>query len=125
MEENTRDIQNIQNIQNNNSEFLPLKKAAEIFGYTEHHFGLLCRQGKLKNKRVGKKWFTTKEWVDEYFENFKNNTPVNNSEFISLKEASHISNYTQHHLGLLCRQGKLVNKREGGPSVGRYIFTGL
>lgn len=61
------DIQNIQDtFLSEKNNFLTLKETAKIYGYTQHHLGLLCRQGKLKNKRTGKNWFTTKEWIDEY-----------------------------------------------------------
>jgi hypothetical protein len=62
----------IQNIQNSDkekdSDLISLKEASKLFGYTPHHFGLLCRQGKLKSGRVGKKWFTKKEWIEEYLQ---------------------------------------------------------
>ena len=58
------DIQKIQKIQD--EEFLGLREASSLYGYTQHHFGLLARQGKLKAQRIGKKWFTKKIWINEY-----------------------------------------------------------
>ena len=81
-----RDIQNIQNIypeESRRDELINLKEASQLYDYTQHHFGLLCRQGKLKAERVGKKWFTTREWIEKYLSG------------VEEKYKSTISHYTQ------------------------------
>ncbi|MDD5032958.1 MAG: hypothetical protein PHC85_02505, partial [Candidatus Pacebacteria bacterium] len=45
---------------------ISLKHAAKNYGYTQQHLGLLCRRGELKSMRIGKKWFTKIEWMEEY-----------------------------------------------------------
>ncbi|MBU1091344.1 hypothetical protein KKA27_00525, partial [Patescibacteria group bacterium] len=57
-------------------DFITLKEAAEIHRCTQRHLSLLCRQEKIRADRVGKKWYTKKEWVDEYFLNDKNDRDV-------------------------------------------------
>jgi len=78
------DIQKIQNNEFVNSEQLvSLKVLAEEYGYTQHHFGLMCRQGKLHATRIGKKWLTTKECVEKYLaevENKYKNSPIHYSQ---------------------------------------------
>ncbi len=64
---------------------LSLKEAAEIYGYTQHHFGLLCRQGKLKSERIGKRWFTTQKWAGEYLDGLKEQYKTNNHNYPQLK----------------------------------------
>ncbi|MBU1178822.1 hypothetical protein KKB69_00565, partial [Patescibacteria group bacterium] len=51
---------------NSEKDKISLRTASRVYGYTQQHLGLLCRQGKLKSVRVGKKRFTTKKWMDEY-----------------------------------------------------------
>src|SRR3989344_2927436 len=55
--------------------FKSLKEAAKLTPYSKEYLGLRARQGKLKALKVGKNWFTTKEWLDLYIkesEDFKN-----------------------------------------------------
>lgn len=51
---------------NKNSELIPLAKAAKLTNYSQEYISLLCRRGKIKGKKLGRNWFTTKEWVDDY-----------------------------------------------------------
>ena len=78
------DIQKMQNIysgKNSEVEFIDLKEAAKLFGYTQHHFGLLCRQGKLRSKRIGKKWMTRKEWIEKYLSSVEENYKKTNMHY--------------------------------------------
>lgn len=49
------------------AELLPLAEAAEISGYTPEYLNLLSRQGKMKAQKIGRNWYTTKDWMLEYF----------------------------------------------------------
>lgn len=46
--------------------FLTLLQAAKISGYTPEHLNLLCRKGKLRGKKFGRNWHTTREWLNEF-----------------------------------------------------------
>jgi hypothetical protein len=48
--------------------FFTLQEISRIYHLTDDHLALLCRQGKLRAQRVGKRWFTKKEWVEEYLQ---------------------------------------------------------
>lgn len=49
-----------------NLELIPLAQAARLTNYSQEYISLLCRRGKMKGKKLGRNWFTTKEWVDDY-----------------------------------------------------------
>lgn len=53
------------------TKFIPLSKAAKEIGRTSEHLNLLVRQGKLKAEKLGRNWYTKKEWVDEFFSSKK------------------------------------------------------
>lgn len=46
--------------------FLTLFEAAKLCPYSEAYLRLRARQGKLKSIKIGKKWMTTKDWVNDY-----------------------------------------------------------
>jgi hypothetical protein len=45
---------------------IPLSQAAQESGYTPEHLNLLCRQGKIRARKIRRNWFTTNEWLEEY-----------------------------------------------------------
>lgn len=47
-------------------EYISLKTASEISGYSPDYLGLLIRQGKMKGVKIGRNWCTTEEFVLEY-----------------------------------------------------------
>ncbi len=47
-------------------ELIPLSEAAAISGLSVKHLGLLARQGKLRARKIGRNWVTTREAVAEY-----------------------------------------------------------
>ncbi len=55
---------------NNSEKYLPLKTAAELYGYTRDHLGLMIRQNKLKGIKLGSYYVTTSEWMTDYIKNF-------------------------------------------------------
>lgn len=55
---------------NDSMKYLSLKTAAQLYGYTRDHLGLMIRQNKLKGKKLGNYYITTNEWVLEYVKNY-------------------------------------------------------
>ena len=55
---------------NDSMKYLSLKTAAQLYGYTRDHLGLMIRQNKLKGKKLGNYYITTNEWVLEYIKNY-------------------------------------------------------
>src|SRR3989344_559690 len=55
---------------NDSMKYLSLKTAAQFYGYTRDHLGLMIRQNKLKGKKLGNYYITTNEWVLEYIKNY-------------------------------------------------------
>ena len=47
-------------------DLISIKEAARFCGLSERHIRLLLKQGKIKGKKLGHDWVTTKEYVDEY-----------------------------------------------------------
>lgn len=54
----------------NSEKYLPLKTAAELYGYTRDHLGLMIRQNKLKGIKLGSYYVTTNKWMTDYIKNF-------------------------------------------------------
>ena len=49
-----------------NQNYISLAQAAKMCSYSEHYLRLRARQGKLKSIKLGKKWMTTRAWLDDY-----------------------------------------------------------
>ena len=47
-------------------DLISIKEAARFCGLSERHIRLLLKQGKIKGKKLGHDWVTTKEYVGEY-----------------------------------------------------------
>jgi len=52
--------------ENENRNYISLAEAAKLCSYSEHYLRLRSRQGKLKSIKLGKKWMTTRAWLDDY-----------------------------------------------------------
>jgi hypothetical protein len=50
----------------NEIEFISLSEAAKLIGYTPEYLNLLSRQRKLKAKKIGRNWYTKKEWLNDF-----------------------------------------------------------
>lgn len=50
----------------NEEELISLSDAAAISGLGMKHLGLLARQRKLKARKIGRNWVTTRSAVQEY-----------------------------------------------------------
>lgn len=49
-------------------EYYTVKDIAELLNVSEKTIRNILKQGKLKGKKVGVKWVTTKKMLDEYIE---------------------------------------------------------
>jgi excisionase family DNA binding protein len=47
-------------------ELISLSEAAAISGLSLKHLGLLARRGKLRARKIGRNWVTSREAVAEY-----------------------------------------------------------
>ena len=47
-------------------ELIPLSEAAAISGFSPDHLSLLARKGKLRARKIGRNWVTTRAAVEEY-----------------------------------------------------------
>ena len=66
---------------NNSEKYLSLKTAAQLYGYTRDHLGLMIRQGKLQGIKLGSYYVTTNEWMVEYIKKYADpNHPVNKAK---------------------------------------------
>ncbi|MBU2265165.1 hypothetical protein KJ784_03210, partial [Patescibacteria group bacterium] len=93
------------------NKYISLAEASSLTPYSQEYLSLRARQGKLRAKKVGQDWATTKEWVDEYLVRSGANGVLSDKkaeeEYISLREAATHTKYSQEYLSLRVRQGKL------------------
>lgn len=47
-------------------DLMPLSEAAKMAGCTPEHLNLMARRKKIRAKKLGRNWHTTKEWVSAY-----------------------------------------------------------
>jgi len=46
--------------------YISLRQASRFCDYSQDYLSLRARKGKLKAIKIGRKWITTKEWLNEY-----------------------------------------------------------
>ena len=51
------------------ADLITLREASKISGYNPDYLGFLIREGKLRGKKVGRNWLTTREDVRYYLAN--------------------------------------------------------
>lgn len=56
----------VKEIEEKITEFMPLSEAADLSGYTPEYLNLLSRKGKLKSVKIGRNWYTKKQWLDQF-----------------------------------------------------------
>lgn len=49
-----------------NKEFISMAEAANLCTYDQEYLSLLSRRGLLQAEKIGKKWYTTREWLNNY-----------------------------------------------------------
>lgn len=52
------------------NKYLSLKAAAQLYGYTRDHLGLMIRQGKLNGIKLGSYYVVTNDSILQYIKNF-------------------------------------------------------
>jgi uncharacterized protein YjbI with pentapeptide repeats len=50
----------------NKANYILLKEASKYCKYSQEYLSLRARQGKLKAVKLGRNWYTTKKWLQEY-----------------------------------------------------------
>jgi len=89
-------------------EYISLQEATKYCSYSQEYLALRARQGKLKSIKIGRNWATTKEWLEEYLREIKEEPKL-----ISLQDATKYCSYSQEYLSLLARLGKLRSVKLG------------
>jgi excisionase family DNA binding protein len=51
------------------ADLITLREASKISGYNPDYLGFLIRDGKMRGKKVGRNWLTTREDVEYYLKN--------------------------------------------------------
>ncbi len=52
-------------------EFITASQAAKLTGYNPDYFSSLIRDGKVRGKKMGKSWITTRKEVERFLKNIK------------------------------------------------------
>lgn len=67
------DKENKEKIEDAGTGYIALSEAAKIAGCTPEHLNLMARKKKLKADKIGRNWFTKKEWLNSHIEAVKKN----------------------------------------------------
>jgi hypothetical protein len=51
--------------------YLSMAQAAEISPYEQEYLSLLARRGEMRAEKIGRNWYTTIEWLNEYLKEKK------------------------------------------------------
>jgi hypothetical protein len=54
-------------------QYISMLEASKLCSYDQGYLGLMARRGWIKADKVGKKWFTTVDWLNDYIKNNKPN----------------------------------------------------
>jgi len=49
-----------------NSEYISMAEAAALCTYDQEYLSLLARRSLLQAEKIGKKWYTTRHWLNDY-----------------------------------------------------------
>jgi hypothetical protein len=60
--------------------YLTMHEASKLCSYDQEYLSLLARRGQLQATKIGKKWFTTVEWMNEYLKEKKPNDLIEYSD---------------------------------------------
>ncbi|MFH1392655.1 MAG: hypothetical protein ABIG90_03210, partial [bacterium] len=61
-------------------DYISLLEANKLCSYSQEYLSLRARQGKLKAEKLGRNWFTTKEWLKKYVDEHGKDAGVQNFE---------------------------------------------
>lgn len=62
-----------------------MAEATNICSYDQEYLSLLARRGLLQAEKIGKKWYTTREWLNEYLQKNRPNEIIRNEKNINQK----------------------------------------
>ena len=71
---------------------VPLKRIAEASSYSFGYVSILVQRKKLKAKKIGNKYYSTKEWFDQYLELHARDEKRLSSEAVQELSSSEVSN---------------------------------
>jgi len=91
-----------------NKKLFPLRRFSEIGLYDLTYLSLLIQRGKLNAQKVGRNYFTTIEWFEEYLKNHSRNKNIDFDKNIVLKKSE-----------------KLVLKKNKSESLSKGEISGL
>ena len=98
-----------------NKKYFTVKEAATFFGYHPDYLLFLIREKRIKAERVPSStfWQTTRSSITAYCLEKKKSIKsfYLKDTYISLKQASKISNYSADYIGSLLRNGKIEGRR--------------
>jgi len=86
--------------QNEKSRYISLKEAEKIIHYSTNYLGLRARQGKLKAIKIGRGWFTKKEWLEEYIKGVEEYKAKRRNQKVKKETLKPPLSKTQKHLFL-------------------------
>jgi len=96
--------------------YINLREAARISGYSSDYIGYLIRIGKIEGKRVylNTSWRISPKEIIKYCQ--RNNLDIRYCPFLkkkglSLKETAQILGYTPDYIGYLIRKGRILGKK--------------
>jgi len=80
---------------------ITLSEAADISRYTPEHLNLLSRKGILKAQKIGRNWYTTKEWLGALIEDKKfHKVSLKKAEEVKPEKKSEIPVPEKKNLGM-------------------------
>lgn len=66
-------------------QFVPLNEAAKALGTSRDYLNVLIHRGRLRAKKIGRNWVTSRQWIDEYLASKKPPANGANLELEKLK----------------------------------------
>jgi hypothetical protein len=72
-----------------------MSEAAKMTPYAQDYLSLLCRRGQLQGKKIGRKWYTTVEWINDYLKEMRPNEVIESR--IKNQESRINSNIKERH----------------------------
>ncbi|MFA4834326.1 MAG: helix-turn-helix domain-containing protein, partial [Patescibacteria group bacterium] len=100
--------------------YSPLSDLAKEYNISRDYLNTLVNRGRLKAKKIGRIWFSTREWLDEYLaEDGKNKKHKKESEdCLPLSELAEKYSISRDYLNTLVNRKKLKAKK-----IGRIWFS--
>jgi hypothetical protein len=71
-------------------DLLSMSQATQFCNYSQDYLSLLARRGVLEAKKIGRKWYTTRDWLNEYLKVTRPNELITQNEEETQSESVHI-----------------------------------